>query len=153
MSVIEEVSCHQGRHEVLEQIQLSEWYGIWTQPWGGVMGYNWRVTSLWNTVKGGSAIMAASSLSLLAKVMVTMNATFTERWVMAQIARGSKGSPVRVDRSRLRSHWGMGLMPGGKFLIKSFIKCTVTECVKMECPLPGKEGANRCKVFSGRRDS
>lgn len=75
--------------------------------------------------------MATSSLTLLAEVMAIKNATSMGRWVRAQVAIDSKDSPVRADRTRLRSHRGVGLMTGEKVLIKPFINRTVVRCAKI----------------------
>lgn len=55
------------------------------------------------------------------------------------MARGLKGSFVRAERMRLRSHKDVGLHTGRKILNKSFRKCTVVGCANMERPSTGRE--------------
>lgn len=51
---------------------------------------------------------------------------------MAHIAMGSKGGPVSVDQMKLRSHWGIGFMTSGKFLIKPVLKHSTVRCMKID---------------------
>lgn len=62
--------------------------------------------------------MAVSSLTHLAKVMVTKTITFMERWEREDVAKSSKSGFVRVERTRLRSHEDVGLSTGRKVLSK-----------------------------------
>lgn len=73
--------------------------------WGEIGGVNEEKTfSLWNTVFSGSAMRAPSSLTLLDEVMATKNATFMDTWAMAHVTICSKGGPMSVDRTRVRTH-------------------------------------------------
>lgn len=63
---------------------------------------------LWNTVKGNSVIITASSLILQVEVTATKMITFMVRWVSKQVVRDSKGGLMRAQRTRLRSHQGIG---------------------------------------------
>lgn len=57
---------------------------------------------------------ASSSLTLLAHVI--RKATLIERWDFEQMATGSKGDLVRMEKMRLRSHCGVAFSPlVGKF--------------------------------------
>lgn len=67
-------------------------------------------------MKGGSTIMATSSLTNCAQVMATKKIIFMERWVREQVARGSRGSLVRAERTRLRSQGCVGYRTEGKAL-------------------------------------
>lgn len=49
-------------------------------------------------------MIAPSSLTLLAEVIATKNATFTDKWVMEHVTMGSKDKLLSVDRVRLRPH-------------------------------------------------
>lgn len=96
--------------------------------------------------RGGSVIIAASSLTCLAEVMATRNVTCIERWEREHVANGSKGGFVRAQQMRLKSHGSMGFSTGGKAFSKSFMKQTVVvECVNTNMPCRGEEkGTARC---------
>lgn len=62
----------------------------------------------WNTVYGGSAIIAPSSPALLADVIATRKMTFMERKHMEQVANGSKGGRgLLAEREQDLGHTGV----------------------------------------------
>lgn len=77
----------------------------------------------------------------------TKNATVVDREDMEHVANGSNSGLVSVDRTRLRSHWGVGLTTGGKILTRSLMNFTTVGWVKTEHPSNQREeGTNRCKM-------
>lgn len=48
----------------------------------------------------------------LVEVIATRNTTFHDKCEKEQEARGSKGEPVSLQRTGLRSHWGIGSRTG-----------------------------------------
>lgn len=60
--------------------------------------------SFWNVIKGES-IMAPSSATLLAEVIATRKATFTERSDRKQEAIDSKGDFFNTQRTRVKEQW------------------------------------------------
>lgn len=64
--------------------------------------------ALKNTIDGGSDVRDLISENLVAKVIASRKATFQERYDKRNDARGSKGKPQSLDRTRFMSHGGMG---------------------------------------------
>lgn len=100
--------------------------------------------------------MAVNSLIHLAEVTATKKVTFIEKWARMHVAIGSKGGLMRAERTRLKSHGGVGFTTGGKVLINPFIECTTVRCVKMEMPSTGGRNtvsAARCAQIELRASS
>lgn len=62
-------------------------------------GLNWTL-SCKETVYGDSDVGAWISGTLLAEVIATRKATFQKRNSKGQVARGSKGDPVSLNRTK-----------------------------------------------------
>lgn len=78
--------------------------------------------------------MAVNSLTHLAEVMATRNATFIKRWEREHVANSSKGGFMRAERKGLRSHAGVRFSTGGKVLSKPFTKQAIVRCINTEVP-------------------
>lgn len=81
-----------------------------------------------------SAMSTLNSFSRLADVMATRKATFIRRWDTQQTANSLKGGLVITERTRLRSHCGVGFTIGGNVLISLFRNQVVIGLVKKVCP-------------------
>lgn len=111
---------------------------------GRNFGWSHRETlSLRNIVNGGSAIIAANSLTCLVDVMATKKITFIERWVSEPTARGSKRCLVSVERIRLRSHGGVGFLIEGKVLRRPWRKQAMVGWAKIKMPSIGERNTLR----------